>query len=203
MRVLFDRLLAGLVYLQSKRHHCSFRGLGLDNLIPDGLSRPTGEALSRNLLSRALAVLLASLAILLCAFGPVAAAYRAGHHAIHEIYRTGVNHPRRYFAESTRDRSGRPTIIYYRRYSTAPGYFKSFIRNHEHCHLSGYRNEIAASCCALGRMKLSKSGLAAIRHYVVSRDVNSESAVDYQGQGRLFWSKIESRCLGASGRRLR
>jgi hypothetical protein len=203
MRVLFGRPVAGLVYPQSERHHCSSRGWGLDNRIPDGLSRPIEEALPRNPLLGALAVFLASLAILLCAFRPVAAAYRAGHHAIHEIYRTGVNHPRRYFAETTHDRSGRPTIIYYRRYSAAPGYFKSFIRNHERCHLSGYRNEIAASCCALGRMKLSKSGLAAVRHYVVSRDVNSETVVDYQGQGRLFWSKIESRCPGVAGRKLR
>jgi hypothetical protein len=160
-------------------------------------------------LPRALPVFLASLAMLLCAFGPVAAAYRGAkgktgkHQAIHEVYRIGVNHPRRFFAESTHDRSGRPTIIYYRRYSTAPGYFKSFIRNHERCHLSGYRNEIAASCCALRRMKLSTSELAVIGHYIVSRDVNSETAVDYQGQGRLFWSKIESRCLGASGRKSR
>lgn len=167
---------------------------------------PIGEVLPLNTVSWVSAVFLTSLALLLCAFASEAAAYRGAKskaEAIHEVYRTGVNHPRRYFAESTRDRSERPTIIYYRRYRTAPGYFKSFIRNHERCHLSGYRNEIAASCCALERMKLSKSGVAAIRHYIVSRDVNSETAVDYQGQGRLFWSKIESGCPGASDRRLR
>jgi len=176
------------------------------SVVPSG---PIGEVLPLNTVSWVSAVFLTSLALLFCALGSEAAAYRGAkskadkHQAIHEVYRTGVNHPRRYFAESTRDRSGRPTITYYRRYSTAPGYFKGFIRNHERCHLSGYRNEIAASCCALERMKLSKSGVAAIRHYIVSRDVNSETAVDYQGQGRLFWSKIESGCPGASGRRLR
>ena len=159
--------------------------------------------------SHALAVFLASLAISLCTFGEVAAANRgtktqaAKHRTVREVYRTGVNYPRRYFAETARDRSGRPTIIYYRRYSTAPGYFKTFIRTHERCHLSGHRNEIAANCCALERMRLSKRGLAAIRHYIVSRDVNSETAVDYKGQGRLFWRKIESRCPPASGRKLR
>jgi hypothetical protein len=161
------------------------------------------------MLMLAFAVFLTSLAMLLCAFASDAVAYRSAksktgkHQAIHEVYRTGVNHPRRYFAESTRDRSGRPRIIYYRRYSTAPGHFQSFIRNHERCHISGHRNEISASCCALERMKLSKSGLAAIRHYIVSKDVNSETAIDYQGQGRVFWSKIQSKCLGASGRKLR
>jgi hypothetical protein len=173
------------------------------SVVPTG---PSGEILPLNTVLSVSAVFLTSLALLLCAVGSGAAAYRSAksnagkHQAIHEVYRTGVNHPQRYFAESTRDSSGRPTIVYYRRYSTAPGYFKSFVRNHERCHLGGYRNEIAASCCALERMKLSKSGVAAIRHYIVSRDVNSETAVDYQGQGRLFWSKIQSRCLGASGR---
>lgn len=155
------------------------------------------------------AVFLASLAILLCTFEELAAASRSAksqaskHRSHREVYRTGTNHPRRYFAETTRDRSGRPTIIYYRRYGSAPGYFKSFIRNHERCHISGYRNEIAASCCALQRMRLSSRGVAAIKHYIVSRDVNSETAVDYRGQGRAFWRKIESRCPRAAGRRLR
>lgn len=159
--------------------------------------------------SHALAICLAFLAISLCASGDVAAAKRgakteaAKHRSAREVYRTGVNHPKKYFAETTRDGSGRPTIVYYRRYGTAPGYFKSFVRNHERCHLSGYRNEIAASCCALERMKLSKGGRAAIRQYIVARDVNSETAVDYKGQGRLFWSKIESRCPSAAGRRSR
>jgi hypothetical protein len=122
-------------------------------------------------------VCLVSVVIFLCAFAPVAAAYRVTkskaekHHAVHEIYRTGVSHPRRYFAESTHDRSGRPVIVYYRRYSTAPGYFKAFVRNHERCHVSGYHNEITASCCALKRMRLSKAGLATVGNYIVSRDV--------------------------------
>ncbi len=40
-----------------------------------------------------------------------------------------MSHPRRFFAEATHDgATGRPQIIYYSRYGTAPGYFKSFIR---------------------------------------------------------------------------
>ena len=157
----------------------------------------------------ALAVFLAASLMSLGAFEQVAAAQRgakhktAKHHAVHEVYRTSVSHPLRYFAETKRDRSGRPTIVYYRRYTTAPGYFQSFVRNHERCHLGGHGNEIAASCCALERMRLSQSGVAAVRNYIVTKDVNSETAVDYQGQGRLFWSKIERRCPGAAGRRSR
>jgi hypothetical protein len=45
-------------------------------------------------------------------------------------------------------------------------------------------------------MGLSKSGAAALRNYIVSRDVNSETARDYKGQGALFWGKTESRCFG-------
>jgi hypothetical protein len=47
-------------------------------------------------------------------------------------------------------------------------------------------------------MQLSPSGLAAIRNYIVSRDVNSQTAVDYQGQGSLFWSKTANQCLGSA-----
>jgi len=32
--------------------------------------------------------------------------------------------------------------------------------------------------------------------YIVSRDVNSQTKVDYHGQGSAFWSKTASRCLG-------
>jgi hypothetical protein len=143
-----------------------------------------------------------SLAIALAAYAPVAAAGCLGvnsrtgqRQSVQEIYRTGVSHPRRFFAESTHDRSGRPQIIYYSRYASAPGYFKSFVRQHECCHQAGFRNEIDANCCALRRMGLSPSGVAALRNYIVSRDVNSETATDYQGQGALFWGKTESRCF--------
>jgi hypothetical protein len=49
-------------------------------------------------------------------------------------------------------------------------------------------------------MGLSASGLAALRTYIVARDVNSQTVVDYQGQGSLFWSKTASRCLGSAQR---
>jgi hypothetical protein len=117
--------------------------------------------------------------------------------AVQEILRTGVSHPRRFFAEATHDRTtGRPQIIYYSRYAKAPGHFKSFVRNHECCHHAGHRDEIAANCCALRRMQLSGSGLAALRNYIVARDVNSQTLIDYAGQGSLFWSKTANRCLG-------
>jgi hypothetical protein len=117
--------------------------------------------------------------------------------AVQEIFRTGTGHPRRFFAEATYDRAtGRPQIIYYSRYANAPGHFKSFVRNHECCHHAGHKDEIAANCCALRRMGLSASGLASLRSYIVSRDVNSQTVVDYAGQGALFWSKTANRCLG-------
>ncbi|HUW74303.1 MAG TPA: hypothetical protein VMW05_09810 [Methyloceanibacter sp.] len=115
--------------------------------------------------------------------------------AVHEIY--GGTHPKRYFAQATHDPgTGRPQIIYYSRYSAVPAYFKGFVRHHECCHHLGNSNEIAANCCALRRMNLSSSGLAALRRYIVSRDVNSQTKVDYHGQGSAFWSKTASRCLG-------
>jgi len=115
--------------------------------------------------------------------------------AVHEIYRG--THPKRYFAQATHDpRTGRPLTIYYSRYSAAPAYFKRFVRHHECCHHMGNSNEIAANCCALRRMHLSSSGLAALRRYIISRDVNSLTKVDYHGQGSAFWSKTASRCLG-------
>ena len=167
--------------------------------------RPGGAGRRRSA-GAALAVFLAASLMSLAAFEHVAAAQRgarhqaAKRHAVHEVYRTNVSHPLRYFAETKRDRSGRATIVYYHRYTTAPGYFQSFVRNHERCHLSGHGNEIGASCCALERMRLSQGGVAAVRNYIVTRDVNSETAVDYQGQGQLFWSKIERRCPGAARR---
>ncbi|MGE5260624.1 MAG: hypothetical protein ACM3MH_07075, partial [Actinomycetota bacterium] len=142
---------------------------------------------------------LACFAIFVCALMSVAATSRAAQ-SFHEIYRTGISHPQRYFAETTHDGTGRPVVIYYHRYSTALAYFQSFIRAHERCHVSGYHNEVAASCCALNRLGSSRSQRAAIGNYIVSRDVNPETVVDYQGQGRLFWSKIEARCLGSASR---
>jgi len=149
-----------------------------------------------------------ALMLSLCACTPAVAGAcvgvnsRTGHsQSVQELYRTGINHPRRFFAEATHDgATGRPQIIYYARYNAAPGYFKSFIRNHECCHLSGHRDEIAANCCALRRMGLSASGLAAIRNYIVAKDVNSQTAVDYAGQGSLFWSKTARSCLGSAQR---
>jgi hypothetical protein len=149
----------------------------------------------------------AALAVLPCLLESSAEAARKGAHrhsgkkqAVREIYKTGTNHPKRFFAEYTRDRSGRPTIIYYRRYATAPGYFKTFVRQHELCHHLGYRNEIDANCCAIKRMGLSRSGIAALRNYIISRDVNSQTAVDHPGQGAAFWGKTASRCLGGAHR---
>jgi hypothetical protein len=149
----------------------------------------------------------AALAVLPCLLESSAEAARKGAHrhsgkkqAVREIYKTGTNHPKRFFAEYTRDRSGRPTIIYYRRYATAPSYFKTFVRQHELCHHLGYRNEIDANCCAIKRMGLSRSGIAALRNYIISRDVNSQTAVDHHGQGAAFWGKTASRCLGGAHR---
>ena len=151
---------------------------------------------------------LASLALASLAYAPSAAAACYGVNAktgkrqtVQQIYKTRISHRRRFFAESRHDRAtGRPQIVYYRRYASAPGYFKSFIRAHECCHHSGNRNEIAANCCALRRMRLSKRGAAAIGRYIVSRDVNSQTARDYKGQGRLFWSKTANRCVSARRR---
>ena len=115
--------------------------------------------------------------------------------AVQEIYRAS-SHPKRYFAQATHDaRTGRPQIFYYRRYSTAPAYFKRFVRQHECCHHLGYRNEIDANCCALRRMRLSASGVAALRNYIISRDVNSQTKVDRPGQGSAFWSKTANKCV--------
>lgn len=146
---------------------------------------------------------LATLALALFACAQPAAAACTGvnkktgkRQSVQQIYRTKVSHPRRFFAESTHHRaSGRPQIVYYRRYATAPGYFKSFIRAHECCHHAGHRNEISANCCALRRLRLSRRGAAAIGRYIVSRDVNSQTVIDYKGQGSLFWSKTVSACL--------
>jgi hypothetical protein len=149
-----------------------------------------------------------TLVLSLLAYAPIASAACSGvnsktktRQSVQQIYRTKISHPKRYFAYSTHDRAtGRPQIIYYRRYATAPSYFKSFVRTHECCHHSGNHNEIAANCCALRRMRLSKSGLARLSGYIISRDVNSQTAIDYNGQGRAFWSKTASRCVSARRR---
>ena len=146
-----------------------------------------------------------ALLLSLLAYAPIAGAACTGvniktgkRESVQQIYRMNISHPKRYFAEATHHRAtGRPQIIYYRRYAAAPGYFKSFARAHECCHHSGNRNEIAANCCALRRLRLSSASLDTLGRYIVSRDVNSQTAKDYAGQGRLFWSKTASQCLGS------
>jgi hypothetical protein len=49
-------------------------------------------------------------------------------------------------------------------------------------------------------MGLSKSGLAALQSYIVSKDVNSQTVTDYEGQGFLFWTKTANHCLSPSRR---
>ena len=151
--------------------------------------------------------ILAGAAIAFLVYAPAAAACTGTNsktkqrQSVQQIYRTNVSHPNRHFAEASHDpKTGRPVIIYYRRYAKAPGYFKSFVRAHECCHHLGHRNEIAANCCALGRMRVSRSSLAAIRNYIVARDVNSETRTDHKGQGSTFWSKTERRCPNVARR---
>ncbi len=121
--------------------------------------------------------------------------------SVRVIYKTKVSHPDRYFAEATHDpKSGRPLIIYYRRYATAPGIFRSFVARHECCHHSIERaggrsgDEIAANCCALRGM--SKSARAAVGRYIKSRGVNSNVMFAYSGMGDDFWSRTAGRCPG-------
>jgi len=151
--------------------------------------------------------LLASAAIVFLVYPPAASACTGKNNktkqrqSVQHIYRTNVSHPNRHIAEATHDpRTGRPVIIYYRRYAKAPGYFKSFVRAHECCHHLGHRNEIAANCCALARIRVSRSSLAAIRNYIVARDVNSETKIDHKGQGSKFWSKTERSCPNVARR---
>ena len=125
--------------------------------------------------------------------------------SVRQIYKTRVNHPGRYFAEATHDRkSGRPLIIYYRRYATAPGFFKSFVRRHECCHHiierrgGNAHDEIAANCCAL--RGLSKATRARVGRYIVSRGVNSNAMFAYAGAGQAFWNRTAARCPGLAGR---
>ena len=121
--------------------------------------------------------------------------------SVQQVYRTNVSHPRRHFAESRHDpATGRPITIYYRRYAQAPAYMKSFVRAHECCHHLGNRDEIAANCCALKQLRLSRSSTAALRNYIISRDVNSETRSNYKGQGSKFWSKTERRCPSVARR---
>jgi len=156
--------------------------------------------------------LLMGLALWLASFAPAVAACtglnsRSGQaQSVREIYRTGYSHPGRFIAEATHDpRSGRPLIIYYRRYRSLPGYYRSFVRHHECCHhlldRRGARSsdEVAANCCALRRMGLSRGGLARIKNYMIKHDINSDVIFNYHGAGVSFWNRTASRCLG--GRR--
>lgn len=121
--------------------------------------------------------------------------------SVRVVYKTKLNHPDRYFAEATHDRqSGRPLIIYYRRYAKAPAYFRNFVARHECCHHAierrggNARDEIAANCCAL--RGYSKSARAAIGRYIVAREVNSDAMFAFSGAGREFWSRTMARCPG-------
>lgn len=49
-------------------------------------------------------------------------------------------------------------------------------------------------------MRLSSSGLAALRSYIISRDVNGQTVVDYKGQGSAVWTKTANHCLGSARR---
>ncbi|MFQ5625220.1 MAG: hypothetical protein ACE5FM_01025 [Methyloligellaceae bacterium] len=119
--------------------------------------------------------------------------------SVQVIYRTKANHPDRYFAEATHNpKSGRPVIIYYRRYARAPAFFRRFVARHECCHHSIERaggnagDEVAANCCALRGM--SKSARAAVGRYIVSRGVNSNAMFNYAGVGEEFWRGTVARC---------
>jgi len=162
------------------RRLCSWQGMG---------PMSTSQRVSRG--SHWLALFLAASLL----FGAPAAATCIGinsktkqRQSVQQIYRTNISHPRGHFAESTHDpASGRPVTIYYRRYAQAPAYFKSFVRAHECCHHLGYRNEIAANCCALKRLRLSRGSMAALRNYIVSRDSK-------------FWSKTDRSCPSVTRR---
>jgi hypothetical protein len=49
-------------------------------------------------------------------------------------------------------------------------------------------------------MRLSSRGLAALRNYIISHDVNSQTVIDHPGQGAAFWASTSSRCLGGAHR---
>jgi len=124
--------------------------------------------------------------------------------SVQELY-SSRSHPGRYFAEATfRRGSGRPLIIYYRRFRSAPGFYRRFIRHHECCHhtlrLKGHPggDEIGANCCALRRMRASKSLVRRIKSYMIRHDVNSDTVVDYAGQGVAFWRRTAARCPRAA-----
>lgn len=42
-------------------------------------------------------------------------------------------------------------------------------------------------------MRVSPSSLAAIRNYIVARDVNRKTKIDHKGQGGQFWNKTGRR----------
>ena len=118
---------------------------------------------------------------------------------------TSKSHPQRYIAAASFDpATGRPLITYYRRYSRLPGYYKSFVRHHECCHHihrrrgQGFGDEIGANCCALRRMRVSKSLARKIKGYMIRQNINSDVAINSPGVGADFWVRTYSRCPGSA-----
>jgi len=132
--------------------------------------------------------------------------YKTGNkQTVREVYRTGVAHPKRYIAEATySNKNGQPLIIYYKRYTKFPALYRSFIRLHECCHHaaghSGFSDEVGANCCALRRMRLTRARAARIRNIMISHNINSNTVIDYPGQGAEFWSRTAARCPKAARR---
>ena len=126
--------------------------------------------------------------------------------AVREMYRTSVAHPKRYIAEATYSpKTGQPLIIYYNRYNRFSALYRSFIRLHECCHhaagRSGFSDEVGANCCALRRMRLSRASAARVRSIMISHNINSDTLIDYPGQGKEFWRRTAARCPKAARRR--
>ena len=123
---------------------------------------------------------------------------------VREIYRTSYRHPGRFIAEATASKSGQPLIIYYNRYARLPAFYKSFVRQHECCHhwlrSKGLNSgdEIAANCCALRRMRVSKRTARRIKGYMIRNDINSDVVVNSPGVGLEFWARTIARCPRAA-----
>ena len=143
-------------------------------------------------------------------FGPAAHActginfHTGKRQKVRVIYKTRVSHPGRYIAEATyAPKSGRPLIIYYRRYNSLPGLYKRFVRLHECCHHRAARggafsDETGANCCALRRMRLSKRQAAFIKSTMIRHNINSDTFATVPGQGAVFWRRTYARCPRAA-----